>query len=915
MRPLRLLLQAFGPYLDRTELDLTQFQEHGLFLITGPTGGGKTSLLDAMSFALYCRATGGRRSFAAMRCMSAPEDLPTLVELDFSLQGETYRFRRSQYTYRKRNKETELRESHECFQWKEGDFQLLESGSESAVRRRAEELLHLTCEQFSQVIVLPQGDFLRLLRANSKDKGEMLKTLFSAGLWRQVTDRLHQRTRSLEEQTGRLSAMRESFLRKEQVESTPELEGKAAALAQREQALQQEASDLSKTLEESQSLLQAAETYSRLEAACQEAQTAQERALAAWKETEREAPLLQQKREQAQALREQAVAVAQEQTQLSQQREELHRAQTAAAQAASARKQAQAKKQELEGLQRQGEALSLRMEKGRAFLKTCEEAAARLPALLERRQALEKLTAAWEELSRRKQREQEARSAWAAAQRGEEQKQLLLETLAQRLERQEALLRKNAALDLSHRLREGEPCPVCGSLEHPAPAQGEEAVLAPQQLEALRQEERTARQAQVQAAALAGSRKLEVQQAQEASRQQQALWEEASRAAEGLSGEEAARQLEDLKAQAEAARRDALRLEAAKEKLRALEKERDACAAGGNTLREQLSALAAQGEELERQAQASQKALAGLDQKTLEAAILQKRQEYDFKEREAARLLKEAQEQEAQRERARTALNLSQQALEKAQAQWKAFPVPWKERPLISALRQEYQTLREKSLACREELGKASSALQALRASLEEVRGLDRELSQLEGNYARAARLSKLLSGANPLKMPILQYVLSVMLEEVLVSANHFFAALSRGRYALRLMEGPKGGNALGGLDLEVLDGASMLPRSIETLSGGEQFLASLSLAFGLSDVVQNHSGAVRLDSLFIDEGFGSLDGETLDTAMKALATLQNSGRLIGLISHVSELKNRIPCRIEVTRDAAGFSHASLRAQ
>ena len=456
---------------------------------------------------------------------------------------------------------------------------------------------------------------------------------------------------------------------------------------------------------------------------------------------------------------------------------------------------------------------------------------------------------------------------------------------------------------------------MCGSLEHPAPAQGEEAALGPQQLEALRQEERTARQAQVQAAALAGSRKLEVQQAQEASRQQQALWEEASRAAEGLSGEEAARQLEDLKAQAEAARRDALRLEAAKEKLRALEKERDACAAGGNALREQLSALAAQGEELERQAQASQKALAGLDQKTLEAAILQKRQEYDFKEREAARLLKEAQEQEAQRERARTALNLSQQALEKAQAQWKAFPVPWKERPLISALRQEYQTLREKSLACREELGKASSALQALRASLEEVRGLDRELSQLEGNYARAARLSKLLSGANPLKMPILQYVLSVMLEEVLVSANHFFAALSRGRYALRLMEGPKGGNALGGLDLEVLDGASMLPRSIETLSGGEQFLASLSLAFGLSDVVQNHSGAVRLDSLFIDEGFGSLDGETLDTAMKALAALQNSGRLIGLISHVSELKNRIPCRIEVTRDAAGFSHASLRAQ
>ena len=196
--------------------------------------------------------------------------------------------------------------------------------------------------------------------------------------------------------------------------------------------------------------------------------------------------------------------------------------------------------------------------------------------------------------------------------------------------------------------------------------------------------------------------------------------------------------------------------------------------------------------------------------------------------------------------------------------------------------------------------------------SAEESGSLTGEAAALEGQLSRVARLSKSLSGSNPMKMPILQYVLSVMLEEVLGSANRFFATLSRGRYALRLKDGPAT-RGYGGLDLEVLDGASMLPRSIETLSGGEQFLASLSLAFGLSDVVQNHSGAVRLDSLFIDEGFGSLDGETLDTAMKALAMLQSGGRLIGIISHVSELKNRIPCRVEVNRDAAGFSHAAIK--
>ena len=146
----------------------------------------------------------------------------------------------------------------------------------------------------------------------------------------------------------------------------------------------------------------------------------------------------------------------------------------------------------------------------------------------------------------------------------------------------------------------------------------------------------------------------------------------------------------------------------------------------------------------------------------------------------------------------------------------------------------------------------------------------------------------------------------------MLVSANHFFSQLSRGRYALRLMEGPKGGNAKAGLDLEVMDGASMLPRPIDTLSGGEQFLASLSLAFGLSDVVQEHSGAVGLDSIFIDEGFGSLDAETLDYAMGALAMLRSSGRMVGVISHVRELQSRIGDRIEVRQNGQGQASAKV---
>ena len=913
MRPLRLVLQAFGPYLEKTQLDLSQFAESGLFLITGPTGGGKTSLLDAMCFALYGKSTGGRRRFAEMRCGSAPQELPTLVELEFALQGERYRFSRSQYTHINRNtKAPELRESHQCFRLEGEDWALLESKSDSAVSRRAEELLHLTCEQFSQVIVLPQGEFLRLLRASSSDKGEMLKTLFSAGVWRQVTDRFHQRERQLEDKARQTAALRASLLQQEEVESLGGLEEKAASLAQRETALRQENKTLAQQLEQAEGLLQSLEQYTRLEEAAQEAGKSLARAQAAWKELEGREIQPRHKREQAQALRQQAVALAQESARLGEQKEELLRAQAAGKQAAATRKQLEEQRQSLAALGQQRENLSQRMEKGNAFCKACEEAAARLPALLERRQALEKLSAAWEELARRKARQAAALEGLSIAEQAAAQKQLLLETVSLRLERQEALLRQNAALQLAHTLEPGKPCPVCGALEHPSPAAGQETLLEPRQLESLRQEEKSARQAQVKAAALAASRKAEADQAMEAVSQQEAAWKEAAASAGDFTREEAAAQLAQAAALAEKAKGEAARLEAAKEKLRALEKERDACQQRETALREKLSALEAQAQELERRAQEAQAACAGLDHSALEEAILAKGRAYDAKEKAAAQLLQEAQEEDAQRERAQAALSLAQQALEKANAQWQACPTPWEERPQLPQLRQQCQTLRQESLTRREELGKAASARQALEGTLQEARRLEEELAVLEGQLSRVARLSKSLSGSNPMKMPILQYVLSVMLEEVLGSANRFFATLSRGRYALRLKDGPAT-RGYGGLDLEVLDGASMLPRSIETLSGGEQFLASLSLAFGLSDVVQNHSGAVRLDSLFIDEGFGSLDGETLDTAMKALAMLQSGGRLIGIISHVSELKNRIPCRVEVSRDAAGFSHAAIK--
>lgn len=908
MKPLRLLLQAFGPYPDKAELDLTAFEETGLFLISGPTGSGKTALLDAMSFALFGRATGGRRTFDAMRCMSAADDVPTRVEYDFSLQGKTYRFCRSRFLRPNRNtKELEFRESHECYVQEDGEFHLLESKSESAVRGKAEELLHLTGEQFAQVIVLPQGDFLRLLRANSKEKGEMLRTLFAADHWKSLTDNLNLRTKRLEEKLRESEAKKSSLLQKEGLETTEELAGSAAAAAEKEAALRAAGEALTNQWREAEGRLKSAETWQRLCAELERSQKTFAEAQAKISLLAQREPLAAEQRSQAQTLREKAVALARETARLTERREELRRAEELTRQEEAAQKSILSLQNNLTELEQQEQTLAARLETGNEYVRKCQDAVRRLPGLLEQRQKLEQLLQSYGELTQRRETLKQAETALSDQVQAAEKQRVLCLALTRQLEQQEALARANAAAGLARSLKAGEPCPVCGSLDHPALAHGTQTMLRPEELETLRAQEKEARQQELQAIALQRSLQSEREKAAAAVEEQERICAELN-----ISPEQAQRELADLIETEQTVKKDADLLERAQQKLAELQKDKQKISDKTAAKKEELSAGKARAAELERAKQAAEQALNGLTSPALEEKIQSQERQYRELEKSAAVLLDQAERFDREKQQSEAAFKIARSALEKAEQEQKDFPAPWETAPDLEALREQEAALREERLKQSEELGQTAEIAASLRKALETVQALDEAAGDLNREYSRTARLSRALSGTNPQKLPILQYVLSIMLEEVLVSANHFFAALSRGRYALRLMDSPKGGNAYSGLDLEVMDGASMLPRSIETLSGGEQFLASLSLAFGLSEVVQNHSGAVRLDSLFIDEGFGSLDGETLDTAMKALEMLQGGGRLIGIISHVSELKSRIPGCIQVTRDDAGASHAKI---
>lgn len=909
MRPLRLTLQAFGPYLDKTTVDFSPFQESGLFLITGPTGGGKTSLLDAMCFALYGRSTGGRRKFSDMRCTQAGPETPTWVELDFLLNGRTYRFRRGQFYHEnRRSKEKELRETHQCFSLNEkGEESLLESRSAGAVTQRAEELLQLSGQQFSQVIVLPQGDFLRLLRANSKEKGEILRSLFSAQLWEQVQTKFHDRAKALEAAARDGEARLEELLRQQEAENSSAL---AEQIARRETelaALLDQKKSGEAQLAKTEALLKAAEEGARLEKNVQEASRRLEQTRGRVRKLEDSEAQAAKARNQAESMTARAMEAAQEQERLSAQIKLLETAEKARQEAQRVRAEQNSLEKELAVREAGQKELEERIKTGAAYEEQCREANGRLPGLLEQKQLLETRLAGLTELEKRRTLAESGEKALLSARREAEKRAVKRDALSLRLKEQEDLLKSSAALELASGLAEGAPCPVCGSVHHPSPARGQAgALLSPQALDTLRACEEESRASAAAAKALALAKEEDLEKARLAYREQSALWggepdREALTAQLAAAGKTAA-QVQKL---SENLPRAHNKLEALRGQQRALEGEIA-------RLRAKISGLEARARELERQAGETASSEGELSLEALKKNAAGKGALSRELAETAKKLRQQAEQAERDLARGKEALALAEEAFQKAQESQKEFQVRWPEPLDLSGLRESVLALRAEILRHSQILGQTENALQAGRKALGAVKELEKKTNALSQEYGQVSRLSRCLSGGNPQKTPILQYVLSVALDQVLVSANQFFNRLSRGRYSLRLMPAPKGGGALAGLDLEVMDGASLLPRSIETLSGGEQFLASLSLAFGLSDVVQSHSGAVGLDSIFIDEGFGSLDGETLDAAMKALDLLRSGGRLTGVISHVQELQGRIPSRIEVSQDAQGIARAKV---
>ncbi len=899
MKPIRITMQAFGSYLGRTTVDFTRLGEHPIFLITGATGGGKTTILDAMSFALYCKATGGRRSWGSMVSTNAPQDAETLVDFEFALGNETYRFFRSQQRYAARGTGAiKTKEEHSCYRLVDAQWQLLFTGAESKVREQAEQLLGLNCEQFSQVMVLPQGDFLKLLLANSRDKAQMFQTLFATGRWAQVTQKLKKMADDIQLQANEVTAAKKLILEREETLTAEELEQKCQSTGEQLAAGKEELVLLEKELSARHEELNAATELTRQFESADVLRTE----LANLIKTE---PILVQKREDLKLSRlargvypyYNACAAAQRDYAVKAKEWEQSRKsrETAAEEQKSAQEHAPAAKSSREVLTKLFQNLS-RLESSRSGaqrLKTIQtdlKAKEELHGNLGREQ--EKLAAS------QKEAQEHYRTGQEYMRKIQEQNRQLPELMAN----VEALLRNDAAAGLATALHEGEPCPVCGSVHHPSPAKPSETLQSAQtELEQAKKsgellekcEKRLGDLQQIQEQAQqkleAGNTVLTALEREIAS-----LKAAAGEISTGLGEYQS---LEQIEQEIDSTQKKITEYTRSAEQIEArITKAQSALAAAGAAAEAAEKAFS-EAEKAAKEAKAqfdAAAAAANLSTETDFSAIVLS------PEKEAA-LEKELEDYTSTRMAKQEQLDKLEQELQ------------GKEKPDLTLAKERYYEVQQKNSQMAQQVGTLTQRLESGKKSLLKLTQLSAQSTGLEEQYSRTSRLASLLSGKTGMKIPLQQFVLGIMLDDILSCANLFFSTFSNGRYSLSRITGATGGNALGGLDLQVFDAYSGGVRSVETLSGGELFLASLSLAFGLSDVVQNYSGSVHLDSIFIDEGFGSLDQETLDTAMKALLQIQQTGRTIGIISHVSELKNRIAAQIVVSKAEDGGSRAEVQ--
>ena len=943
MRPRKLVISAFGPYAGRTELDMDRLGQGGLYLITGDTGAGKTTIFDAITFALYGEASGANREPGMLRSKYAEPDTPTFVELTFSYGDKIYTVRRNPEYERpaKRGGGTTSQKADAELTMPDGHVIAKVKDVNAAVR----EILGVDRNQFSQIAMIAQGDFLKLLLADTKERQGIFRELFQTGRYQVLQERLKDESGKLRDACAAEKAGVEQYIQgivcapessfSGELEKAKEgrlpvaevLELLEHILAQDKKIRDGTEEELGRTEEKLAGVVRELGRAGELERTEKELEQAEEkRAVCKLRLAEAEENRKEQqgRKPERERLQEEAAKI----------RAELPSYQMLEERQAGLQKL----DRELQKLTAELKESTAQQEQQTRRLEELKEEQKKYAGAVEQRERL----AREQEQAERKKKELNAFGAELSDYRklgAELQKaQRRYREAAAEMGQKEAAYRElnRAFLDeqagiLAETLEDQKPCPVCGSLTHPSPARKSEKAPTEAELKKAEKEFRSAKDRAEKASAEAGSRSGEVKAKAEHLREQLA---EILGIRSG--GQEEEQEMGKLKA-----------LPGAKELFRPGEPWEQELGTRFSALEQKLSMLRGQikneeavlkrREELERlvpQAEESEKALrerlSGIRESM--AAAGSRREELEARRKELCASLQFESRQQAEKElkqlenrrnamekaleEAENAFRAQEQELDGLEGQIRQLKVLLQEAVPVNAeeLAEKQKELQARKEACMEGQKELHARITSNEETLRNLAAHTKKLSDLEQRWSWVRALSNTANGnlAGKEKLMLETYIQTTYFDRIIRRANLRFLAMSGGQYELKRSREAGNNKSQSGLELDVIDHYNGTERSVRTLSGGESFKASLSLALGLADEIQSSAGGIRLDTMFVDEGFGSLDEESLRQAVQTLAGLAGGNRLVGIISHVGELKEKIDRQIIVTKDREGGSHVRM---
>lgn len=921
MRPIQLTLSAFGPYADKTVLELDKLGTRGLYLVTGDTGAGKTTIFDAITFALYGEPSGDNRDSSMLRSKYAQPGTPTEVELLFAYRGKTYQLRRNPEYLRpaKRGGGSTVQKADATLLYPDGRIVTRYREVTAAVTA----LIGLDRSQFSRIAMIAQGDFLKLLLASTEERKAIFRQIFQTAPYQILQEQLKTRTAALSNQceilrqsirqyaggvlAGEDDARRASLAHVQtgQLGAQDTLALLSDLLTDDHAALMQQQHTLHQTetrIIDLTTRLAQAEEQEKTRAALEAALKAQVHAIQQLETAQTALAAQQAQQSTRDSLHTQILTARSELPRY----DELETARAALrAQTDKHRAQQTALTQDRACLARAIEALQAQQHEF-ATLEDCGAAQEKLSALLvqqeQRADALATLTQALASCNALRETRRKARATYQAA--AQEAEALTADYLRQN----RAFLDEQAGV-LAQTLQPGQPCPVCGACEHPHPAATETHAPTEAALERARRASTHAQQTAAEASATVAGLTGQLETMTATILQQGAVLLGADVAPATYTAQVDAAQAE-IRAAVQETRHN---LSAVHKRIARRAELAQHLPQRESEVKALEASLAARDSETAVQAarvEAMQTALDTLARTLPFASKVQAANAlHDLQSRHTA-LQAALERAQADYQTARSHADTLTGQIEGYRAQLAATPAVQ-----LATEREELARCGQEKEACTRAITVLTARLQTNQTAFDNLHARFAELSDLETQWGWMHALSATANGnlAGKEKIMLETYIQMTYFDRVIARANTRFMVMSGGQYELKRSVEAENNRSQSGLALNVIDHYNGTERSVRSLSGGEAFKASLSLALGLSDEIQSSAGGIQLDSMFVDEGFGSLDEESLAQAMQALVGLTEGDRLVGIISHVAELKSRIDKQIIVTKATTGGSRVEIR--